>query len=118
MARGASLSPITLYHLLTHTSGLIATSDLAPASGYDVIALADTELGFPPGEHRHYSDVGYRAIGTVLERVTGRRYPELVQERVLDRLRMRDSTPEIVHDTRRRLPGGNVPFYDDRPWRP
>ncbi len=22
----------------------------------------------------------------------------------------------MVHDTRRRLPGGHVPFYDDRPW--
>ena len=31
---------------------------------------------------------------------------------------MRDSAPAIVHDTRRRLPGGHVPFYDDRPWRP
>ena len=115
---GSEPGSITLHHLLTHTSGLIAMSDLAPASGYDVIALADTELGFPPGEHRYYSDVGYRAIGVVLERVTGRSYPQLVQERVLDRLGMRDSAPAIIHDTRRRLQGGNVPFYDDRPWRP
>ena len=110
--------PITLHHLLTHTAGLIGTSDLAPASGYDVIALAETELGFAPGEHRLYSDLGYRTIGVLLERVTGRPYPELVQARVLDRLGMRDSTPATVHDTRRRLPGGHVPFYDDRPWRP
>jgi hypothetical protein len=24
----------------------------------------------------------------------------------------------MVADTRRRLPGGHVPFCDDRPWRP
>src|SRR5687768_1047041 len=36
-------SPITLHHLLTHTSGLIADSDRAPASNYDVIALTETE---------------------------------------------------------------------------
>ena len=67
--------PITLHHLLTHTAGLIGTSDLAPASGYDVIALAETELGFAPGEHRLYSDLGYRTIGVLLERVTGRPTP-------------------------------------------
>ena len=109
-------SPITLHHLLTHTSGLIASSDRAPASTYDVIALADTEPGFAPGEHFHYSDVGYRAVGVVLEAVTGRPYGELVQRRVLDRLGMRESLPVMRHESRRRLAGGHVPLYDDRPW--
>jgi D-alanyl-D-alanine carboxypeptidase len=66
---GSRFTPITLHHLLTHTAGVIANSDLAPASTYDVIALAHTEMGFPPGEHRHYSNVGiysgtpyYRAV--------------------------------------------------------
>jgi CubicO group peptidase (beta-lactamase class C family) len=109
--------PITLHHLLTHTAGVIASSDLAPGSTYDVVALAETETGFVPGEHRHLSDVGYRAVGVVLESVTRRPYPELLQERILDHLGMRSSTPVMVHETRRRLPGGHVPFYDDRPWR-
>jgi CubicO group peptidase (beta-lactamase class C family) len=110
--------PITLHHLLTHTAGVIESSDLAPASNYDVIVLAGMETGFEPGAHRHYSNVGYRAVGVVLEAVTGRTYPDLVQRRVLDRLAMSDSSPVMRHETRRRLPGGNVPFYDDRPWRP
>jgi CubicO group peptidase (beta-lactamase class C family) len=109
---------ITLHHLLTHTAGLVESSDLAPASTYDVVALAGTETGYPPGAHRHYSNLGYRAVGVILERVTGRSYPELVQRGVLDRLGLRESTPAMVHDTRRRLPGGHAPFYDDRPWRP
>jgi D-alanyl-D-alanine carboxypeptidase len=92
------LSPITLHHLLTHTAGLIASSDRAPASTYDVIALADTER-IAPGEHFHYSDVGYRAVGVVLESVTGRSYGELVQRRVLDRLGMRDSLPVMRHES-------------------
>ncbi len=85
-------APITLHHLLTHTAGVIASSDLAPASTYDVIVLADTEPGFAPGEHRHYSNVGYRAVGVILETVTGRPYPELLQRRLLDRLGMRASS--------------------------
>jgi CubicO group peptidase (beta-lactamase class C family) len=107
---------VTLHHLLNHTAGVIETSDLAPASTYDVIALADAPTGFAPGEHRHYSDIGYRAVGVVLEAVTGQPYGELLRRRVLDRLGLRDTSPVMLHETRRRLPGGHVPFYDDRPW--
>ena len=32
-------------------------------------------------EHRHYSNVGYRAVGVALEAVTGERYGDLVQQR-------------------------------------
>ena len=113
----SELGPITLHHLLTHTAGLIATSDLAPASGYDVIALAETEPGFAPGEHRLYLDVGYRTIGVLLERVTGRAFPVSSRSacsiRSGSRLGARDRARHP-----RRLPGGHVPFYDDRPWRP
>ena len=107
----------TLHHLLTHTSGLIESSDRAPASNFDVIALGEDEAGFAPGAHRHYSNIGYRAVGVVLEEVTGRFYGDLVQERVLDPLGMQASAPVMTHDLRPRLPGGNAPPYDDRPWR-
>jgi D-alanyl-D-alanine carboxypeptidase len=111
-------APVTAHHLLTHTAGVVESSDLAPASTYDVIALAGTEPGFSPAEHRHYSNIGYRAVGVLLEAVTGRPYEELVKERVLDRLGLESSHAVMVHDTRRLLPGGNVPFYDDRPGTP
>jgi CubicO group peptidase (beta-lactamase class C family) len=117
LAVPSRFGPITLHHLLTHTAGVIESSDLAPGSNYDVVALTGTETGFAPGEHRHYSNVGYRAIGVILEQVSRRPYPELVQERILDRLGMDASASVMSHDTRRRLPGGHVPFYDDRPWR-
>jgi len=110
-------APITLHQLLTHTAGIIQGSEIAPASNYDVIALADTDAGFAPGAHFWYSNVGYRAVGLVLEAVTGHAYPALVQERVLDRLGMHDSAPAIVHELRHRMPPGHSAFYDDRPWR-
>ena len=116
LALDSPYAPIALHHLLTHTAGVIASSDQAPASTYDVIALTAMAPGFAPGEHRSYSNVGYRAVGVVLETVTGQSYGELVQRRVLDRLGLRASVPVMVHETRRRLPGGHVPFYDDRPW--
>ncbi len=115
---GGDPSPVTVHHLLTHTAGVVANSDLAPASTYDVIALAGLPLGFAPGAHHHYSNVGYRAVGVVLEAVTGHSYAALLHTRVLDRVGMRDSAAVTVHDTRRRIPPGHAPFYDDRPWRP
>ena len=103
---GSRPAAISLHHLLTHTGGLVESSDLAPASSYDVIAVADTETGFAPGEHRWYSNIGYRAVGVVLEAVTGVRYGEQLQRRVLDRLGLRESLAVMTHETRRRLPGG------------
>ena len=117
LAPASPLRRVTLHHLLIHTSGLIESSDRAPASNFDVLALGEDEAGFAPGAHRHYSNIGYRAVGVVLEEVTGRCYGDLVQERVLDPLGMRASAPVMTHDLRRRLPGGHAPPYDDRPWR-
>jgi CubicO group peptidase (beta-lactamase class C family) len=110
-------APITLHHLLTHTAGLIMGSEIAPASTYDVIALRHTEAGHAPGDHFWYSNVGYRTIGVVLERVTGRTYAELVEERIFAPLGMEASAASIMHDTRTRLVPGFVPFFDDRPFR-
>ena len=110
--------PITLHHLLTHSAGLIRGSELATASNWDVVALADTAVGFQPGEHYWYSNVGYRVIGCALERVSGRTYPDLVRERILEPLGMRESESWIVSEMRPRLAQTHVPAYDDRPWRP
>jgi CubicO group peptidase (beta-lactamase class C family) len=115
--RGATATN-TLHHLLTHSAGLIRGSELATASNYDVVALADSEVGFAAGEHLWYSNVGYRVIGVALERVTGLGYPQLVRERILERLEMCESEPWIVPEMRSRLAQTYVPLYDDRPWRP
>ena len=115
---GGGRSPITPHHLLTHSSGLIRGAEVATGSNYDVLALAETETGFDPGAHFWYSNVGYRVIGMMLQQATGRGYPNLVRERVLDRLGMAESEPWIVPEMRPRLAEGMVPAIDDRPWRP
>ena len=117
-AVGGTTAPITLHHLLTHSSGLIQGAEIATGSNYDVVALADTEVGFAPGEHFWYSNVGYRVIGWMLERVSGHGYPRLVSERILEPLGMAESEPWIVQEMRPRLAQATVPAFDDRPWRP
>jgi CubicO group peptidase (beta-lactamase class C family) len=115
---GGGRGPISLHHLLTHSAGLIRGAEIATASNYDVVALAETETGFAPGAHHWYSNVGYRMIGWMLETVTGSGYPQLVRERILERLGMLRSEPWIVPEMRPRLAQTHVPAHDDRPWRP
>jgi CubicO group peptidase (beta-lactamase class C family) len=98
-AVGGGRGPITLHHLLTHSSGLIRGAEVATASNYDVIALAETETGFDPGAHFWYSNVGYRVVGMMLEQArvpgagapAGARPPRTGRVRALDR--PRDATP-------------------------
>lgn len=114
----STYEPVTLHHLMTHTSGLIAGTDFALDSRYGVWGLRDTEAGAPPGEHFYYSNVGYKALGFVLQEVLGQGYGPILQARVLDPLGMAATDPEITHRTRKRLATGYRPFYDDRPAHP
>ena len=112
----SEFEPITLQHLMTHSAGIIRGTDFPADPRYEVWALRDTHAATPPGEKFHYSNVGYKALGLVLERVTGESYGTLIRERILDPLGMNDTEPVITHDTRKRLATGYSYFYDDRPW--
>jgi len=116
-AVGSAHPPITIHHLLSHTGGIIEGTDFALDSWYEVWALREAAAA-PPGAHCWYSNVGYKALGYLLEAVTGKPYAQVIQERILDPLEMTRSAGEIRHGLRRRLAVGYVPFYDDRPWRP
>jgi CubicO group peptidase (beta-lactamase class C family) len=109
--------PITLHHLLTHTAGIAAGPDLSSDSRFDVWALRESKTGPPPGERFHYSNVGYRILGCVLEDVTGKPYAQLVRERILDPLGLDAAEPTITSETRKRLAVGYQRWYDDRPAR-
>jgi CubicO group peptidase (beta-lactamase class C family) len=110
--------PIAIHHLLSHTAGIIRGTDFSTEAHYEVWALRDTETGAPPGSTFHYSNVGYKALGLVLEALLGQSYGEVIQERLLDPLGMAASEPVIRHETRKRLAVGYEPFYDDRPAHP
>lgn len=95
--------PITLRHLLTHTSGLPDPipamfgwvrydADLPNQSMFLQKVMADTnKLKFQPGTDRAYSNLGYMVLGAVIESVTDKRYEEVVTERVLVPAGMWDS---------------------------
>src|SRR5699024_10412160 len=82
-------------HLLTHTAGLPPTLALWRRQGSRE-RLAEQLLQAPltraPAERHEYSCVGCLTLGLLLERLTGRALPELVQASVLDPLGLADTT--------------------------
>jgi D-alanyl-D-alanine carboxypeptidase len=107
--------PITLHHLLSHTAGITCGVDFTPEAIYQIQLLREMEASAPPGTFFHYSNLGYKILGHVVERVTGQRFPEVVQRRIFDPLGMTTAVPEITHAVRPRLATGYVPLFDDRP---
>jgi CubicO group peptidase (beta-lactamase class C family) len=106
--------PITLHHLLSHTAGITAGIDATPEPASQVWALRTLRPSAPPGSRWHYSNVGYKALGLVLEAVEGRPYPEILRARLLDPLGMASSEPAITNAIRTRLAVGYAYLHDDR----
>ncbi|MCU0859986.1 MAG: beta-lactamase family protein, partial [Thermoplasmata archaeon] len=69
----------------------------------------------PPGEHFHYSNVGYKTVGLAVESVTGKSIADIVRERVVEPLGMRATTTTINNDVRDWLAVGYADLRDDRP---
>jgi CubicO group peptidase (beta-lactamase class C family) len=106
-------SPVTLRHLVHHTSGLRDQWDLLELAGWryslDLITNDDVmevvsrqrELNFSPGEKYLYCNTGYTLLGIVVARVTGRSLREFTTERFFEPLGMknthfRDDHAEVI----------------------
>lgn len=93
---------ITIRNLLNHSSGL-------PDPGFRIIgwihhdgepavnqtALVEkvlpdySELGFEPGDHAEYTNIGYMVLGAIIERVTGKTYEDYIRDNILQPLGMK-----------------------------
>jgi D-alanyl-D-alanine carboxypeptidase len=110
----ADAPPITLHHLLTHTGGIVGGVDGTPEPTFQVWSLRDLPTGSAPGTRFHYSNVGYKTLGLVLEHVDRLPYPEILRRRVLGPLDMTATEPAITHRVRLRLAVGYDNLFDDR----
>ncbi len=108
-------SDITLHHLMTHTGGIVLGSDATPTAWTEVWDLRDEEAACEPGTHFHYSNSGYKALGLVLETVTGKPYGRVIREGVLQAAGMRSTEPVITNAARGRQAVAHLPLHDDRP---
>ncbi|HXF71269.1 MAG TPA: serine hydrolase domain-containing protein [Actinomycetota bacterium] len=107
-----------VHHLLSHSSGLAQGTEFAADAHAALLLLRETEAGFPPGERFLYSNDGYKAVGLILEAVTGGPFPELLRERILEPLGMGRSEPEITLEGRAGSAPGHRRLFDDRPDHP
>ena len=101
-------SPITIDHLLNHSSGVpdiyslpeFASGHRNPISKADYIALlAKQKLQFEPGTKSSYSNSGYSLLAFAVEAAAGKPFAEAQRQYVLD--------PLALHDTGV-LPGTDV----------
>ncbi len=88
---------ITLRRLLMHRSGIpdytsgpdFLAKMRTPRSADEIIAsFRDLPLESPPGEKYRYSNAGYFVLGAVIEKVSGKRYEELLEESIFKPLGM------------------------------
>ena len=116
--RVAADGPITVEHLLTHTSGLsygffgdssvdalyVEANPLAAAEGLDDFArrVAELPLLASPGTRWNYS-VSTDILGRVIEVVSGQTFDQFVKTRILDPLDMQDTAFMVPADKRNRF---------------
>jgi len=88
--------PITIRHLLTHTSGLIDYEDVIPETfkpqlhDADVLRLLESQdrTYFKPGSSYRYSNSGYALLALIVERASGRTFATVLRERIFQPLGM------------------------------
>jgi D-alanyl-D-alanine carboxypeptidase len=107
--------PITIHHLLCHTSGIVRGTDIAPHGLYESWALRDLKTNCAPGEYFRYSNLGYKTLGFLLEHVMGESLPSIIASRVLQPLGMTHTYPSITLGMQGKTTTGYTSVYDDRP---
>lgn len=107
--------PITLHHLLTHSSGLPMGTEASADDRFSAWTLRLLEPGFPPGTRFHYSNDAYKLAGLIVERAAGAGLPELLRRRIFAPLGMKATEGAITNETRTDLATGYQTLYDDRP---
>jgi CubicO group peptidase (beta-lactamase class C family) len=107
----SEFEPITVQHLLTHTSGLPDNPPLFlsdPAQKH--------RAAYAPGQIFHYCNMAYVALGHLLWTLDGRPLHDVLRKRVFEPLGMTQSEPAITLDIRAKTARNYEAFQNDRPF--
>jgi CubicO group peptidase (beta-lactamase class C family) len=120
--------PITVRHLIHHTSGLRDWGSVAGIAGWPrntraidhrhVLQIIGRlrELNFPPGTEYEYSNSNYNLLAIVVERASGESLPAFTRRRIFEPLGMRSTS---WRDDAMRVVRGRAASYsrDSAGWR-
>lgn len=108
---------IRLIDLVTQASGMpreVSRPDAPPDDPFSTntkevqfAELRKDPFLFAPGTSAHYSNYGYDLLGVALANAAGKPYAELLKERLLDPLAMKDTTFNPPADAKDRLMQGH-----------
>ncbi|MGV3539213.1 MAG: serine hydrolase domain-containing protein [Rufibacter sp.] len=124
------LRQIQVWHLLTHTSGLldyeafVSEHRSTQVTDDEVLKLsaAQTNTYFKPGTRFRYSNTGFVLLGLLVQRISGKTFHDFLLEQIFEPLQMAHSTlysppAEITHRAMgyARTLTGQIIFSDQSP---
>lgn len=97
-------TPLTIRHMLNHTSGLRDWGSVAAISGWprttrvhthahvlDIVSRQKS-LNFPSGTRWSYSNTGFNLAAVIVSRVSGMSFPDFTRTRIFEPLGMKDTS--------------------------
>jgi CubicO group peptidase (beta-lactamase class C family) len=109
-------SKVTVFHLLTHTSGIPSYTGLPgfiqnkardPLTPEAIVKLShDLPLEFAPGEKFAYNNTGYVLLGYIIEKVSGMRYADYLRRNVFDPAGLADTGYDVSGEVLSRRASG------------
>lgn len=98
---------ITIYQLLEHSAGLgnyLMQNDssytwmLSEVSHEDIMKeIISQGILYEPGKGFKYSNTGYYLLANILEKITKKPYPEIIQEAIIDPLKLQNTHSGIIN---------------------
>lgn len=112
--------PILIRHLLSHTSGMLYKTVIEQPT-LDILPLEArmhnyvmSPLQFEPGAKHLYANAGINTAARIVEIVSGKSYPDFIQERIFNPLRMKDTTFWPTEEQLKRLAKPYAPDPDKK----
>jgi D-alanyl-D-alanine carboxypeptidase len=106
----AAWAPVTVRHLLSHTSGIKSYTDVfgekkVPdsqvfTSGEILALVKDAPLQFTPGQRYTYCNTGYYLLGMIVEKASGKPYATFLADRIFKPLGMTSTSLDDYADAR------------------